>query len=247
MSMCRSFLRSISSSIVALLRLTLMRSGTTMHPSSIHASPTTSRLERGGMRISSSPAYCERHFSDAPRSTWPTAISKMVGMPAPVPEYCTATSRLVVVDKNANSTPPRHPKASVLWNASGSIIPPRPRNTVRPFGSFSTWASLRTPETIAWRVVTYLLPRILSSTFCGKPLRTALYFMNIGPVYSRSAINSTLDILASWILGSLSNFSIACRTRLWGSFSKPSFSPGYSPASGATTNSHSRREDVSSP
>ena len=108
-----------------------MRRGTTMmmplSVSSMRASPTTSRLDSGGITISSSPGYWLTHRSGAPRSTCPTSISKMVGRPFSVPLYCTAMPRVVVVDMMPSSTPPRQPYASSRQNFCGRSMPPRPR------------------------------------------------------------------------------------------------------------------------
>jgi hypothetical protein len=123
---------------------------------SIRGSSITSRLLRGGMSTSCSPGYCETQLSGAPRSTWPTSISKMVGswyVPSLPLVYWIATLRSVVVDMHAYSTPPLHPNESFFQNALGSTIPERPRYTLRDSGSCHTLLSLMIALTTAWMVV----------------------------------------------------------------------------------------------
>jgi hypothetical protein len=63
-----------------------------------------SRQERGGMRNSSSPGYCDRKLIDAPRSTRPTVISNIVPRFLDTPLYVKAVFLSVVVDISPNST-----------------------------------------------------------------------------------------------------------------------------------------------
>lgn len=77
--------RASISSIVWPLRLQLMRAGKTvtgpLSVSMVHASPVTSRKERGGIKTSSSPGNSERNESGAPRSIEPTSNSNRIGRP----------------------------------------------------------------------------------------------------------------------------------------------------------------------
>mmetsp|Transcript_37837 Transcript_37837/g.92989 ORF Transcript_37837/g.92989 Transcript_37837/m.92989 type:complete len:201 (-) Transcript_37837:1435-2037(-) len=131
MAMCRARRRAVSSSSVRLLLLALMRMGMMVTlPLAVlttEGSPLTSRFERGGNSSSSSDGYCESQLSDAPRSTCPTLSSNTIGSPRWKGMYCTATSRLALVDRNPNSTPPRQPNSSFFQNCSGSATPAMPR------------------------------------------------------------------------------------------------------------------------
>mmetsp|Transcript_56629 Transcript_56629/g.115952 ORF Transcript_56629/g.115952 Transcript_56629/m.115952 type:complete len:231 (+) Transcript_56629:4701-5393(+) len=229
--------------MVKLLRFTLIRSGITMispcSDSSIRASPTTSRFESGGITISSSIGYCETHEREAPRSTCPTSISKMVGRPSSCPLYWIATSRLIVVDIRANSTPPLQPYLSSFQNLSGSSMPPSPRKTLRSCGSFQMRDSFSTALTTAWIVVTYPLPFRAFTPASGALRSFALYFMNMGPVKRRKAMISAFSSLACLAVSCLRKMSRSSGLRSM---------PGYCfEGTGLFTNSHSSAGCVSVP
>ena len=64
------------------------------------------RLVHGGKRYSSSSGYCESHPMQAPRLPKLTRICKIEPTTCEVPVYCIAVMGLLVVDRNAFSTPP---------------------------------------------------------------------------------------------------------------------------------------------
>ena len=64
----------------------------------------TSKQERGCIRNSFSPGYCERKLMGAPASMRPTSISSTVPRSFFTPLYAKAVSLLVVADIRPNST-----------------------------------------------------------------------------------------------------------------------------------------------
>mmetsp|Transcript_1128 Transcript_1128/g.2652 ORF Transcript_1128/g.2652 Transcript_1128/m.2652 type:complete len:259 (-) Transcript_1128:458-1234(-) len=242
---CRFFLLSASSSIVRLLRLTFTRIGTTMTVpcivTSILAGPVISRLDRGGITISSSSGCCDSHWMLAPLSTCPTSISNTVALlPSLLREYFVATSRAVVVLISPYSTTPLHPFSSDIHSCVGSLSPARPRYTFLLFVSEPVRMSLITPDTTAWIVVTYLF--VCESLNPSSPhcRRTALYFMYIGPVNSLNATTSVSSKPALTACSCLRNSHRATAFLL--------APPGYAlPCTGSLTNSHSREGLVRTP
>mmetsp|Transcript_71357 Transcript_71357/g.190561 ORF Transcript_71357/g.190561 Transcript_71357/m.190561 type:complete len:229 (-) Transcript_71357:37-723(-) len=151
LSRCRSFLPSMSSSTVSDLRFALMRTGTIVTTPSIppaiitnstEVGPSGARKEQGTQRYSNSPGYWLSSEMHAPRSIVPVTIRSTMGIgPDFTPEYIIATSFLAVVLKKPYSMKPTLPCASALRNDSGnSVIPPVPRKSSRPVGSFITRA-----------------------------------------------------------------------------------------------------------
>eukprot|EP00967_Tisochrysis_lutea_P060333 scaffold77172_cov26-Tisochrysis_lutea.AAC.2 len=113
----------------------------------------TSSPDSGPHRISRSCGYCDSQAMSAPRSTMPIGISNT--MPAAecavgCEAYPIATSREVVVDIKACSTPPATPNSFLRKNSSGSVAPERPRYTRVDMVNFDAFS---TTELIACNVV----------------------------------------------------------------------------------------------
>ncbi|CAK0840108.1 unnamed protein product [Prorocentrum cordatum] len=174
--------------MVVFVKLMFGRAFTTRAGPSMAVS-ITCKLVSGPKQTSFSPGYCDNSLRSAPLSIIP--ISNSMTMATPVPAYCCATLRSRVVLMKPHSTAPRTPNSSSSKSALGNTPPAKPLYTA-PAGV--NLLSLMMAELIACIVLVYMFWQHSVSNltfrndgcelamFAAPPLRTVLYFSNIGPV-----------------------------------------------------------------